>query len=251
MENLQNHSANIVANLKALWGEDGIKDSDNLCKTTDSETDEVGLEYWHKPASDDSKFAEDEDELKASGMEVPEGALRIKGYASMFGNVDDQNDMIVKGAFKEAIAHLKSAKRGRCGMYYNHNMWSSTPIGVWHSFREDGKGLFVRGFIDPTAASGMGEQVIKGISYGALADLSVTGRAKKHEYNAEGVRVIKEFALKEISVVWWAANQRAQLKAAMSGGGIDKSKESCFNISQLKQATAAAFNRLTESQHKE
>lgn len=63
-----------------------------------------------------------------------------EGYASLFGEIDQARDMVMRGAFADTLA-----SRGirRIPMLFQHD--SSEPVGIWLEPREDFRGLFARG----------------------------------------------------------------------------------------------------------
>src|SRR6266513_4700124 len=80
----------------------------------------------------------------------------FEGYASTY-SLDLQNDKILPGAFQETIKAAQKRRDARNGdilvpLLYMHD--PSVPIGGLYSMEEDGKGLFVKGFIDLDVAKG-------------------------------------------------------------------------------------------------
>ena len=61
------------------------------------------------------------------------------GYASVFGMVDSQNDVIMKGAFSRTL----KKRRGEVKLLWQHQV--DEPIGVFTLIREDSHGLYVEG----------------------------------------------------------------------------------------------------------
>lgn len=127
----------------------------------------------------------------------------FEGYASVFGIVDEQNDVILKGAFVKCIQEcLKTQKYP--GMYYNHDI--SKPLGVWDQMEEDPYGLYVRGrLINTLPLAKSVEAMMHRISLG----LSVGIRICKSSVKGE-VRQIHEAELFEISVTQSPANEKAR-----------------------------------------
>lgn len=123
----------------------------------------------------------------------------IEGYASVFGNVDSYGDIVEYGAFSGAIT-----SRG-VKMLWQHDPYQ--PIGVWTEFREDTRGLYVKGKILPDIAKG--QEAIALIKANAIDGLSIGYRTVRAEQDAQGNRVIKELKLWEVSVVTFPANEMA------------------------------------------
>ena len=73
--------------------------------------------------------------------EVGEDGI-FSGYGSVFGNIDQGRDMVVKGAFDNSLAkHLM--KETMPMMFYSHSM--QKECGEWLEMSPDDYGLFCRG----------------------------------------------------------------------------------------------------------
>jgi HK97 family phage prohead protease len=64
------------------------------------------------------------------------------GYASVFDEVDSQNDRVMRGAFKSTLQKYKLQGQSP-KMLWQHD--STEPIGLWHQVKEDATGLYVEG----------------------------------------------------------------------------------------------------------
>jgi uncharacterized protein len=134
------------------------------------------------------------------------GDLEINGYASVFGKLDKDRDVVDRGAFSTSIA--KHAKEGTAPfMFLQHDM-SAGVIGVWTSFTEDSHGLLVKGRI--LAGVQRGSDAIAMIEGGAVDSLSI-GYNVLDSDRVGGVRHLKSVDLKEISIVIGPANTSARL----------------------------------------
>jgi uncharacterized protein len=71
------------------------------------------------------------------------------GYASLFNRRDAAGDVVMPGAFKES---LKARGTHGIRMLFQHN--PSEPVGSWIDIEEDGKGLHVRGRLNPHVQRG-------------------------------------------------------------------------------------------------
>lgn len=115
-----------------------------------------------------------------------DAAGEIEGYASIFGELDQGNDIVVAGAFKKSLRERKKAERWDIPMFFGH-AHASVPIGVWTDFREDQKGLRCKGkliFETPEA-----RQVRAVIIAGGGMGISIGYRTRKHAYvTADGKR---------------------------------------------------------------
>lgn len=145
----------------------------------------------------------------------------FSGYGSVFGVVDSKNDIIMPGAYAEA---LKSGEQ--VPVYVNHGwLRGELPVGVWSGLKEDDRGLFGdAGLVMqmPSAVNaywGMKAGLVNGLSVAILPD------AKTTERRSDGVRVIHRIkALKEISIVTDPANGEARVvdvKTAEEVGQIE------------------------------
>ena len=72
----------------------------------------------------------------------------VEGYASLFGEIDQARDMVMRGAFADTLA-----SRGvrRIPMLFQHD--PSEPVGIWQ-LHEDHRGLFARGRLIPEVTRG-------------------------------------------------------------------------------------------------
>ena len=126
----------------------------------------------------------------------------VSGYGSIFGNLDSDNDIIVKGAYKRTIKN--NGKRVK--YIYNHQI--DKPIGKMKELYEDEKGLK---FVAEIPKTTFGKEVLELMKYGVIDENSVGIMPIKKDYNDDGVRTIKEVKLYEISAVTLAANDQAKI----------------------------------------
>jgi HK97 family phage prohead protease len=142
-----------------------------------------------------------------------EGAFT--GLAATYSNVDLTGDIIEPGSFRQAIAQQK----GGYPLLWSHRQ--DEPIGIGRI--EDSKdGLLVHGQLlmaDPAAVRAHAHikaGTIKGLSIG----FTVPRGEGKVQYRDDGVRVLKEIFLHEISVVAVPANPKAQVLTVKSLGEV-------------------------------
>lgn len=144
------------------------------------------------------KFLESWEELDYKADE--DGQLgTIKGYASIFGEEDRVNDIVIAGAFAKS---LKTKKLGRLPMLVGHAQ--RIPVGVWTKMAEDRKGLYVEGKIDIQSPDG--GQLHRVLKMGAEIGISIGYRAIVYEYQTDKKtndqkRLLKEVDLYECSLV--------------------------------------------------
>jgi HK97 family phage prohead protease len=119
----------------------------------------------------------------------------VEGYASLFGEIDQARDMVVRGAFTQTLA-VRGVRR--IPMLFQHD--PSEPVGIWLELREDHRGLFARGRLIPEVARG--RELLSLLRAGAIDGLSIGFRTTKARVDP-GTRVRRLLAvdLWEISIV--------------------------------------------------
>lgn len=165
----------------------------------------------------------------------------IEGYGSVFGVVDDWDDVVAKGAFTASLAEHKAAGT-MPAMLWQHE--SDEPIGVWTEMVEDDKGLRVKGQLCLDTARGKEAYAL--LKMGALNGLSigfvtVPGTSR---YNDEGVRIVTQVELWEVSLVTFQANKAAtvtNIKAAPEDMAAPKDAERILRDAGFSKAGATAF----------
>lgn len=129
------------------------------------------------------------------------------GYASIFDTIDDQNDIIIPGAFKQSLENWERQNKWP-KMLWQHNR--QEPIGRWLFIEEDQKGLYVEGqlLLDVQKA----KEAYALMRAGAVDGLSIGYLVIKADRDSKrGLRYIHQIELLEISVVTFAANSAAQI----------------------------------------
>lgn len=153
--------------------------------------------------------------------------VTIGGYASVFGIVDSQNDVIVKGAFLSAIHNAKNIK-----FLWQHD--PNTPIGIIKIVAEDDYGLYIEAEIN--GCTNQGKEALELIKQGAITSFSIGFTVQKSHYNSSSNREITEANLWEISVVTFPANDKAQ---------IHQIKQSeIYNISNLADQALCSLQNM-------
>lgn len=140
----------------------------------------------------------------------------FEGYGSVFGNVDSYGEIVQPGAFTGSLVDAR--RKGRSvKMLWQHD--PSQPIGVWDDLAEDSKGLYVKGKLligDGTPKNPGVARAIEAYSLlkaKALDGLSIGYRvveASPHP-DKQGILSLNKLDLKEVSVVTFAANDRARV----------------------------------------
>ena len=134
----------------------------------------------------------------------------FSGYASVFGNEDQGNDVVQKGAFTKSLEDRPAPK---VKMLFQHK--TDEPIGVFETIYEDQKGLYVKGKL--ALKTQKGAETYELLKIGALDGMSIGFRAdpQKQGYNENkrGVRTLKEVDLMEISLVTFPMNEEAMVQS--------------------------------------
>ncbi len=126
----------------------------------------------------------------------------FSGYASVFGIVDLQNDIIIQGAF----AHSISGNPSNIKLLWQHQV--DIPIGVFTTIIEDTYGLYVEGRLLMDVAKG--REAYSLLKNGAINGLSIGYNVIESSYNDESnIRMITDLNLWEISLVTFPANENA------------------------------------------
>jgi HK97 family phage prohead protease len=134
-------------------------------------------------------------ELKASS----DGGWEIWGFASTYGgNPDSYGDVVVHGAFRESLGKRKTK------LLYQHQ----EPIGRELELREEKHGLYGGWRISATRA---GTDARTLAMDGVLDSLSIGFRTLEDEYRDDGVRLLKQAELYEVSIVAFPANENARI----------------------------------------
>ena len=131
----------------------------------------------------------------------------VEGYASLFGEIDQARDMVVRGAFAGTLA-----TRGvhRIPMLFQHD--PSEPVGVWLELREDHRGLLARGRLIPEVARA--RELLSLLRAGAIDGLSIGFRTVKGSIDPRSrVRRLLAVELWEISIVTFPLLAGARVRA--------------------------------------
>ncbi|MBV8061579.1 MAG: HK97 family phage prohead protease [Alphaproteobacteria bacterium] len=134
------------------------------------------------------------------------------GYASVFGELDKQNEIVAPGAFTRTLRQWRQQGRAPA-MLWMHD--PTQPIGLWLSLNEDNNGLAVQGRLAlRTQKGGDAYELLK---LGALTGLSIGYRVITSRVDAERkARVLTDVDLFEISLVTFPANEAARVGTVKS-----------------------------------
>lgn len=181
-------------------------------------------------------------ETRSFALEVKANADgTIEGYGSMFGVRDNYDDVITAGAFAASLAEHK-ANGTMPAMLWQHE--ADDPIGVWTEMVEDSKGLRVKGQLCLETSQGKEAHAL--LKMGAINGLSigfmcVPGTSK---YNDEGVRILTQIDLWEVSLVTFPANEMARVtnvKASDDELQAPKDAERILRDAGFSKSDATAF----------
>lgn len=166
----------------------------------------------------------------------------FEGYASTFGNVDRQGDMVAPGAFAETI------KAGDAWpILYNHY----EVVGVNIAAREDDKGLFVRGRIYDTSLGRDVKILMQPLADGRapIKSLSIGVRIADMKFEGD-VRILTKLDMREYSLCAIPANPQARITALKSGEEITERifeemlRDAGFSRQDAKTIVAAGYRAL-------
>ena len=160
----------------------------------------------------------------------------FEGYASTFGGVDEYNDTIVAGAYKDTLARKKPM------MFYGHN--PGRVIGKWLHLTEDSKGLHVVGELTPGNSDA--QDVYASMKHGALSGMSIGFRVPKGgAEEKDGRRFLKKIDLIEVSVVSLPADHSAQVNSVKSSIDTISKLSDCEDLlreaANFSKSDAVAF----------
>jgi HK97 family phage prohead protease len=159
----------------------------------------------------------------------------IEGYASVFGRLDQGNDVVTAGAYARSLAALAQAGRA-VRMLWQHD--PREPIGVWDEVREDGTGLWVKGRILTEVARGREAAAL--VAAGAIDGLSIGYRTVRSTKDEAGRRVLAEVDLWEVSLVTFPMLPDARV--AQKAGDVERDaamRRLAGRIEELRRQMAA------------
>jgi HK97 family phage prohead protease len=158
-----------------------------------------------------------------SVIDADEKAGIVKGYASVFGNIDSDGDIIMNGAYKKTIQE----NRNRIKYLYQHDL--DKPLGKMLMFEEDQKGLMFEAEVPKTQ---LGKDVLQLMMAGVITENSVGIMPLQREMK-EGYREITEVKLYEVSAVTLAANDQAMILDVKGNVDMEKVAKRYDRIARL------------------
>jgi len=140
----------------------------------------------------------------------------VTGYASIFNNIDSDNEMVVPGAFAKTIQERgPSAAKPRIKHLWQHNTYM--PIALPTILREDSKGLYFESKFGTDQFSR--DKFLQHVD-GIITELSIGynivkwEKAKRSATDETWYYKLTELMLWEYSSVTWGANSLTEIISA-------------------------------------
>lgn len=160
----------------------------------------------------------------------------IEGYGSVFGNIDQGNDVVEPGSFTKSLE-----TRGMPKMLWSHG-WFDPPIGKWNTAEEDDRGLFLKGRLNLDTQ--LGAEVHSNLKMETLDGLSIGYMIIEAEIDRDNVQHLIEVDLFEVSPVNFPMNELARVDAVKSRIEAGISKRELESILRDAGMTRAQAKRL-------
>jgi len=160
-------------------------------------------------------------------------SMTFSGYGAVFGNVDHNGDVIVNGAFSDALAVARRTGNWPA-LLSQHGGWGMTagdlvPVGIITDLAEDGRGLKMEAKLADTPRGLEYYRLMKMKPRPAINGLSIGYIAKEWTPRSkpdEPRRTLKKVDLIEISLVTFPANPKALVRQVKA---IDKDLETAID----------------------
>ena len=178
--------------------------------------------------------------LQIEVKEFDAGTGVFSGFAST-SDLDRGNDIIVKGAFSRTL----SERGDRVKILWQHDM--DKPIGKPLQLKETEGGLFIEGKLSDTER---GREALTLLKDGVIDSMSIGYSVKEADYNEDGVRVIRDLDLFEVSLVTFPMNEQARVTAVKSVDvrTVEKVlRDAGYSRSQAKAIAGAGVKSLREA----
>ena len=160
---------------------------------------------------------------KTSKFEIKESnddTRVIKGYASVFGNLDSDSDTIHKGAFTKSIKEWGPEGKKRIKLVAQHNM--GRPVARIDVLKEDTHGLYMEAKFGTHSE---GEDYYRMAKEGIIDEFSVGFVPVDKTENEKGGFDIHSIKLYEVSMVTIAANEEAVVTGVKSADPLKLVKQ--------------------------
>lgn len=137
----------------------------------------------------------------------------LEGYASTFGNIDLQYDVVAQGAFKNTLARVR---KGEVPYLADHMASVRNVLGTLVEAVEDSKGLRIKvRFAGDADAQAIRQKMMEG----HVNKMSIGYEPMQWRYESRGekrVRVLEDVKLWEVSAVVFPANPEAVIERVKS-----------------------------------
>ncbi|CDZ51356.1 HK97 family phage prohead protease [Neorhizobium galegae] len=168
-----------------------------------------------KSISLDTREARTGDTLDFDIRFAADDAGSFTGHAAIFDERNSFNEVVKRGAFNRTLSEHQ-ARNIRPPMLWSHR--TDEVIGVWTDIREDATGLAVTGKLITETARGKEAHAL--LKAGALNGLSIGFRARGAERASNGLRILTDIDLVEISLVALPSAGNARIKQVRSIGDV-------------------------------
>lgn len=149
------------------------------------------------------KYLDYELNFKNQDIEISNGAF--EGYASVFGEVDQHQEIVSKGAFQNSLDKWRN-KKCLPKMLWQHD--PKHPIGVWQHMEENDYGLYVKGHLLLDVQKGHDAYCL--LKTGVVDGLSIGFQINQSHFE-NNIRVLDDIELFEVSLVTFMANPLAKV----------------------------------------
>lgn len=137
------------------------------------------------------------------------GAGSFTGYASLFGVLDSQGDVVLKGAYQDTLPQF--LERGFIAWAHD---WAD-PVATIADAHEDDRGLYLLAeFHSDAAAQQARIRTMERLQRGKFMGLSIGYSVADAEFTSESIRLLKKIDLYETSLVTVPALHDAGVTAA-------------------------------------
>ena len=172
-------------------------------------------------------------QFKLDQFDAEEGIF--SGNGAIFGNIDSGGDTIEPGAFTKTLA--EGWERVKILALHN-DYW--LPIGRPIELREDENGLFLSAKVSDTS---MGRDIKTLLKDGVLNELSIGYDPIVFDYDANGIRHLRELKLWEVSLVTWAMNPEAMVTGYKS---LEKAHREPIRVSVRPSRKSRKSNQIDD-----
>ena len=172
--------------------------------------------------------------LEIKSVEASTG--QFTGYLAVFGNVDSDGDVIVKGAFKVSLASKRLIP-----LLWQHTI--TEPIGIWIELAEDDHGLLVTGQLAMDTELGarnmslvkMALDAGKEFDASGVFALSIGNKAIQWD-RQKGIRYLREVKLFEGSFVTLSSNPKSNITSVKGLKAMDFNTALAANLAQQEMS---------------